>query len=49
MADLVTLSEAKAYLHVDHNDDDKEWNITGIKEAKFGRHQFLEITAMTEI
>ncbi len=29
--------------------DDKEWNITGIKEAKFGRHQFLEITAMTEI
>ncbi len=22
MADLVTLSEAKAYLHVDHNDDD---------------------------
>lgn len=28
---------------LDH--DGKEWNITGIKEAKFGRHQFLEITA----
>lgn len=32
---------------LDH--DGKEWNITGIKEAKFGRHQFLEITATAEL
>ena len=32
---------------LDH--DGKEWNITGIKEAKFGRHQFLEITATADL
>lgn len=32
---------------LDH--DGKEWNITGIKETKDGRHQFLEITAMAEL
>lgn len=26
----------------------REWNITGIKEARFDRRQFLEITATTE-
>lgn len=32
---------------LDH--DGKEWNITGVKEAKFGRLEFLEITAMAEL
>ena len=29
--------------------DDKEWNITGIKEAKDGRLDFLEITATADL
>lgn len=32
---------------LDH--DGKEWNITGIKEAKFARHQFLEVTATADL
>ena len=48
---LIRSSEAARTIgpadRLDH--DGKEWNITGIKEAKFGRHQFLEITATAEL